>query len=358
MLKITKKISKISALFAAYILLSCTPEKEQITVSSNLNNGVFIVNEGPYGSGTGTVSFFDHTSKSITNDLFGKANNNTPLGNVVQSMNIINGYAYIVVNNGNKIEIANANNFKSAGTITGLNQPRYIYQVNDTKAYISEWGADGKTGAIKVLNLTSNTVTKTIATGKGTEKMLKKGNYVYVTCKGGYGYDTVVTVIDFAKDSVVKSIAVGPNPNSIQEDADGNLWVLCSGKNKSDYSGLEINGRLVKIDPSINSVLFSITFPSTSSQPSDLIINKAKNTLYFNYDGKVYSHTTSANTFDNTAIISKSYYGLGIDPASDIIYAGDAGNFSAAGKLFRYNTNGTLLDSATVGIAPNGFYFK
>src|SRR5690606_36133260 len=117
-------------------------------------------------------------------------------GNIVQSMNVLNTSGYIVVNNANKIEVVEAGTFKSVGTITGLNAPRYILQVNDQKAYITEWG-NGSEGNIRILNLTNNSIEGTINLNrKGAEKMLKHGDYVYVTCQGGYDKDSVVTVID------------------------------------------------------------------------------------------------------------------------------------------------------------------
>jgi len=50
-------------------------------------------------------------------------------------MNIINGKAYLVVNNSSKIEIINPKTFKSIGTITGLRSPRYIIKQAPIKLY-------------------------------------------------------------------------------------------------------------------------------------------------------------------------------------------------------------------------------
>lgn len=349
----------IASISVAVLLGACTKKNaDTIAPILTFDYGIFIVNEGPYGSGTGTISYFSKGLNTLTNDLF-QSKNNYPLGNVVQSMNIINNKAYIVVNNANKIEVADANSFIAQAPITGLNQPRYILAVNATKAYITEWGATGNEGAVKVLNLLTNKVSGTISTGKGAEKMLLKGNFVYVTCKGGSGKDSVVSVINASSDAVVATINVGASPDGIVEDLNGNVWVLCAGQYKSDYSGLEKSGSLVKINTTTNTVELSIPFTSTSSQPSGLTINGAKNKLYFNYEGKVMSQNITSTALDNTTFVARSFYGLGIDPATEIVYGADAGNYSSAGKVIRYNAaTGAVVDSMTVGIIPNGFFFR
>ncbi len=338
-------------------LYSCTKNKGAEPVKGYYPDGAFIINEGPYGTGVGTISHFDKITKVTTNNIFEKENGFS-LGNIVQSMYIHNGKAYIVVNNANKIEVAKDTTFKSLTTVSGLNQPRYFLPVSSNKAYITEWGADGLTGAIKVFDLNSNTITSSIATGKGAENMLKVGDYVYVTCKGGLGNDEVINVIDIVTNSVVKTITVGANPANIVQDVNGKIWVLCSGKYKSDYSELEKTGSLIKIDPVTNTIELTLAFTSKFSQPAGLSINKAKDKLFYNYDGKVYSHEISANSLSATGVINRSFYGLGIDPGSDIIYGADAGNFSSSGKVIRYQSNGTVIDSMNVGIIPNGFFFK
>jgi YVTN family beta-propeller protein len=358
-----KKINKTWLLLSAFTLSialnSCTKHKdvEPTFIPGSYKSGVFITNEGPYGSGSGTITHFDDITNITTNNIF-ERENDFSLGNIVQSMYIYNGKAYIVVNNANKIEIAKDTTFKSIATITGLNQPRYFLPINNTKAYVTEWGADGKTGAVRVLDLSNNTITSTISTGKGAEKMLKHGDYVYVTCKGGLGNDEVVTVINSTNNTVTTTITVGANPSSIVEDVNGKIWVLCAGKYKSDYSALENPGSLVKIDPSTNTVEQKLDFSSIYSQPSGLTINTAQNNLFYNYDGNVYTHDVSATGLSTSGLIPRSFYGMEIDPSTDIIYASDAGNYSSAGKVIRFQTNGTAIDSMNVGIVPGGFFFK
>ncbi|MBI2271492.1 MAG: hypothetical protein HYU69_14200 [Bacteroidetes bacterium] len=325
--------------------------------SGAYGSGIFITCEGPYGSGTGTVSFYNRSTGAVSNDIFQTANS-LPLGNVVQSMSVYNGKGYVAVNNAGKVEVVTADNFKSSGTITGVNQPRYFLGIDNSKGYVTEWGTTGLNGAVKVINLATNTVSSTINTGKGAEKMVKSGNSVYVTCKGGFDNDSVVTVINSTTDVVSTSIKVGPNPDGIQVDANGKIWVLCGGRWNTSFTALAETGALVRINPSNNTVEQTYTFSSTSSTPSNLSINGAKNKLYYTYQGNIYTQDISAPGLSSTAFIGRSFYGMGIDSANDYLYGADAGNFSSNGYVIRFNATGSKVDSFQVGVIPNGFFFK
>ncbi len=354
-----KNIFLISIIAGVSILSACEKksDKEEAPVGQ-YKEGVFIVNEGPFGSGTGTVSHYNRATRVLTNDIFQRVNF-FPLGNIVQSVNIFDEKGYIVVNNSNKIEVVEDGTFKIMGTITGLTQPRNILQIDNNKAYVTEWSDNGANGTVKVVSTAFNAVVKTINIGrKGPEKMYKKGNYVYVTCKGGLDNDSMVTVINSITDAVVKHIDAGPNPDGIVEDLSGKLWVLCTGQYKNDYSSLEKTGRLVKINPNNNTVETSYPFSSIYSQPSGLSINKGKTRLYYNYDGKICTQDIYASSLQTNAIVNRSFYSLSIDPVTNIIYAGDAGNFSSNGKVIRYNASGSKIDSLNVGIIPGSFFFK
>jgi YVTN family beta-propeller protein len=356
----TKQFIIISAFAIAFT--SCkkdnpTPQASATNASpTTFTNGVFIINQGPFSSGTGTISFYRRDSAKVTTDIFQNVNG-YPLGNIVQSMTLFNGNGYIVVNNAGKMEVVNANTFKTAASITGLNNPRYFLGINNNKGYLSQWNASGA-GSIKVINLINNMISATIPTGAGAENMIKLGNSVYVACNGGFGSDSVVTVIDATADTVIKNINVGANPTYIQGDANGKIWVLCVGQWNGSYSALAKTGMLVKINPNNNTVELSLTFTSTSSQPSILVTNSSKNMLYYTYNGGVYSQDINSSVLNQTAIINRNFYGLGIDPTNNYFYAADAGNYTSNGKVIRYNASGVAVDSFPVGISPGNFWFN
>src|SRR5690349_18079729 len=106
-------------LFTFFSFLFTSFDKERnILPNSVYQSGLFIVNEGSFGTPNGEISFFDRTTKTITNKLFETVNNRPLGGDVVQSMLIYQDKAYIVCNNSNKVEVTDANTFTSSVTIT------------------------------------------------------------------------------------------------------------------------------------------------------------------------------------------------------------------------------------------------
>lgn len=174
---------------------------------------------------------------------------------------------------------------------------------------------------------------------------------------GGYGKDSTVTVIDAAKDSVIKTIRVGINPTAIQLDASNKLWVLCKG-NYGDFQG---NGKtiaeLVKINPATGAIESRMQVGTLGDHPSRLAISKDKTKLFYENKG-IYKYSIWDSALPTQAFIAKSFYGMDVDPATDYLYGADAKNFQVKGVVYRYNPSGSLVDSLQVGVAPSGFTFN
>jgi YVTN family beta-propeller protein len=340
--------------FAAITFSSCV--KDDKNQPKPYESGVFVVCQGKFTDGTGTVSFYDRSTRTSEDDIFGSANS-FPLGNVAQSMEIYNGKAYIVVNNSGKVEVADAETFKSTGVITGLTSPRYFIGISATKGYISDWSNN-----VAVVDLTSNTITKTIPVNQsGPEKMLKKDNKVFVINGGGWGIDSTVTVIDVATDAVIKTIVVGKRPTGIQ--ADGNkVWVMCSGKGFNGFPGTDdTEGHLIGINPATLVVEMDLPFPNTTEHPENLLINNSKTKMYYLYRSGIYQFDLNQTSLSSQALIQLNKYfpGMGLDPATGYIYAADPVDYVQNGWVFRYNPNtAAVVDSFKVGIIPTEFYFK
>ena len=328
--------------------------------SSGTANGVFIINEGAFLQSNGSVTFFRPTTHEVIDDVFMKINNRV-LGDVVQSLTIFNDKGYIVVNNSRTVEVVNKNTFVSAGTITGFASPRFFLPVNNNKAYVSDWTDNN----IKIVDLNSLSITGSIPAGNGPEQMVMINNKVYVTNVGGFDIDSTVTVINPTNDAVLYNIPVGLNPNSLSVDVNGKLWVLCSGWYGPDYTGGtsdDVEGQLIRINPA--SDLIEDIFPlGQFDHPIKMAINKNKNTLYYlmsssSFDGSVYKFNITDTVFAVSPIVNKSFYGLGIDPFTEDIYAAFAPSFTQSGYMFRYKNDGILKDSTKAGIAPSGFAFN
>lgn len=342
------------ALLLTVLTISCTKEEGDEDVST-YNKGLFITNEGPFQTGTGTITFYDESTGTVTHDIFNLANDRE-LGNVVQSMAIYNDKAYIIVNNASKIEVVDAGDFTSVTTITGLSQPRYMQVINDKKAYVSDWA-----GVVQILNLESNLVTGTIPAGTGPENMLKAGDYVYVLNGGGFSIDSTLTIINSSTDQVVKTLEVFNRPTGIVQDLAGNIWVMCSGKGFNGWPAADdTEGHLLRINPSSREIDLDIEFDVTSLHPEKLVINKAGNTLYFLFDNGIYKYNTTLALSAPVKVCNHAnLYSLAYDSGKDYVMATDPVDYQSNGWLYRYNAaSGALVDSIQTGVIPGNVVVK
>jgi YVTN family beta-propeller protein len=325
--------------------------------------GFYVVNEGAFNGNNASLSFYDRKTETVTNDVF-QATNGRPLGDQAQSMTVWDGKGYIVVQNSGKVEVIDISDNSSIATITaGLSSPRYFVAVSSTKGYVSDWGADGVSGTVKVIDLTDFTVKNSIPTGSGPNKLLFIGSRLYVPNSGGFSKDNRVVVIDVNTNQIVKIISVQDNPNSLQMDKDGNLYVASGGNltYNEDYSINEVTstyGFLTKFNPSLEPISGFVFSKFTYGQLSNLEINPAHDMLYFTFEGAVYELSILSNTLPTTPFIDKSCYGLAVDPYNGDIIAAIAPSFSTAGSIEIYSSEGEIKGEHAVGIGPNGCAFK
>ena len=344
-------------LLGALFLASCGSD-DPISEPGAYDDGIFVVNEGPFGSGTGTLTFQGDDGVT-TQQVFEKENNNAILGNIAQSMIYHNEKYYIVVNNANKI-IVTDKNMKAIGEITGLFFPRYMV-ANGNKAYVSQWGQNNKDGGIAVVDLNSLTVTKNIPTGNGPEYLLLDGNQLLVPNGGSYNTstfenqpDSTVSIIDLGSESVIKTISVKYNPNSVIKSKNG---YIVSSAEKSFGEG---NGNLYFVNLTNNSAtIIEGTINESSKSYSKLkkVSDKEFLTVFGGYlvtmmtidevNGKV----NSIRTFG-------SGYVADYNDKRNLIYVADAKDFNQAGEIRTYTKAGVEGKKFAAGIIPGGFCFR
>ena len=326
------------------IILSCEKEKMPLpsTPFNSESGGVFISNEGNFQSGNGTLVYYNPSTEAVISNEYENTNHNS-LGDICQSMNLINGKLFVVVNNSGKIEVCNPNSLQHLSTITGLTSPRYIIQAGTSKAYVS----DTYSNTVSVINLDNNTVTSTIPIPGWTEQMLKINNKIYVTDV----YSAYLYVIDPTNDIVSDSIHISKGAGWIVGDKNGKIWVLCGGDYLQTY-----NGALFRIDPSTNQIELSISFPANDF-PSRLCINGTGDMLYYLNNGifRMGLNDTSFPLSTFIPSVSNSFYGLGVNPVNNEIFVSDAIDYIQRGKVIRYDGNGMQLSKITAGIIPGDF---
>jgi hypothetical protein len=353
--------SKILIILLLISCISCVKDIPNPTTKSNAstsNKGVLLLNEGAYGMNNAEISFIDLEKKLVTNSIF-KSTNNKSLGDVAQSMTIINAMYFIAVNNSSKIVVINLTNFSEIATIENVQFPRSILQISPTKAYVTSLYYP----SISVLDLNTLKITNKITVDyNNTEQMILSNGSVYCT-----NWDTASNLlykINPNTDVIEKRISLpGRASHSITKDKNGMLWILSGNKykNKSSY--------LTCINPTNDSIYKSFAFPSISD-PFRLTMNPSHDTLYFiqvNYNGGhdyngIYRMSIEDNTLPSMAFIpaqlNSYYWAIGIDTATHHIFVSDPKGFSQQSTILEYTSSGQLIQQYQAGIGVNSFLFR
>ena len=357
----TRFNSLLWALLIIILVIGCKKENNPICVSAGpYANGAFIINEGTFGQTNASVSYYDFVGDSIRGSIFETVNKH-PLGQLLQSMYSINGKVYMVLNLSDTVVIANAGDFKETGVISGLSSPRWMTSCGG-KGYITQWGEGG---AVKVTDLNTNAILATIHVGTGPEQATVAGGKILVCNGGAYTVDSTISVIDPITDQVVQTIEAGHNPKEMVVDKNNDIWVICYGYIEYDLLFniiLETPSKLVKLSgksfQKLNEFIISAT-----RHPQHIGISKDKATIYygggFGFAG-IYSMDISSNVLPSSPLVDggKYFYGFGVNPENNEIFAFDATDFTTSGILSRYSPAGSWIKNYTVGVAPNGAVFK
>lgn len=342
----------LAAFALPLLLVSCSDDDSADVPSGAYDNGVLILNQGNFLSGNASISF-QSGDFGVENNIFSAVNTGASLGDVAQDMGFYNQYAYIVVNNSNKIEVVNRYTFERVTTITtGILSPRYITFYNG-KGYVTNWGNPNVStdDYVAVIDPVTNSVTANIAVGEGPEEILEANGKLYVALKGGYGSNNKLVVINTANNAIATTITTGDVPGSM-EVVDNKLYVLSEGN--GPWGGNETLAKLQAIDMATNTVTSTLEF-ANGVHPGNLEANGSE--LFYTIDSKVFKMTANAIALPTMpfATTAASYIS-GISIVNDKIYVGNPLDYASAGKVYIYSLNGNLEHTLTAGIAPAAFY--
>lgn len=320
------------------------------------SSGLFITNEGNFQYGNATLSFYDPATRQVENEVFRRANG-FRLGDVAQSMTIRNGVGWIVVNNSHVIFAVDVDTFREVGRITNLTAPRYIHFLSDEKAYVTQiWD-----NRIFIVNPRRYEITgyiecpeMTMESGS-TEQMVQYGKYLFVNC---WSYQNRILKIDTETDRVVGELEVGIQPTSLVLDRNNRLWTITDGGYEGSPYGYEAPS-LYCIDPETFTVERQFIF-ALGDAPSEIQINGAGDTLYW-INRDIWRMSVDAERLPVRPFVEyrdTKYYGMTVDPSSGDVYVADAIDYQQQGIVYRYTSDGELIDQFYVGIIPGAFCWK
>ena len=314
---------------------------------------IFIINEGGFNYGNASISAYNPLSKTIINNIFFKENMQL-LGDVVQSITPKDDDLYIVVNNSQRIIQVDKNSFKAKRSLQQLSSPRYLAFKNDEIALVS----DLYQKKIQLINTKTACNEGEIETKGWTEQIFSIANQFWLIERNGIAESEKfanLILIDVEQKKVINRIAIPVEPNSVCIDDANNLWILSSG-----FESENQKPALVYFNTSTKSITKHFKFDSYVNIPQNIVYNQLEQAIYFNKSNFIYKMSAQASVlpttyhFENAA---QNIYGMHINPTNTELYISDAKNYFDFGKIYRYSTNGFLIDDFEVGYIPSKIYF-
>lgn len=332
-----------------FTCLACS--KDDQNTFHDYSKGTFIVNEGLYNSGTGTITYIK--DGVVIADLFEQQNPGLILGNIAQSIIKFDNKYFITINNGGKIVVVNANDFKFIDEIN-IDLPRYFVSTGD-KLYVTSWSKDFTSGYINLIDVPSLSIKKSTPVEGLPEKMLAVHNIIYLTVSATEfdNYKNHVIRYDNIQDEIIDAIEVGDNSNDLIQDKNGDIWVLCSGFYNFSNPNLNTSGSIHKITD--NKSVFSLKLDHGVNK---LAINSTKDKLYFLGGSNLFEININEQNIAAKNVYDGSYYGLGIDTENSNIYLLNAKDFSQNGEVTILNTILFPENTLKTGIIPTFVYFS
>ncbi len=352
-----RKINLLLIAIMLIVLQACKKDNrtDDPIVDDIVSSGMVVACEGAFNQNNSSLHWVGDDG-STQNNIYQAANGVSP-GDVLQSYRVFGNRAFLVLNNSQNVEVVQASNHSSIGTITGCDYPRDVLVIPGQKGYISNGSLDGE---LLTFNTSTLTVTGSIEVGQGPEQLAYNGTHIFVANSGGWGLDNTVSVIDPLSDNVVSTISVGDRPTAISIDYQNNVWVLCSGAIEYDENWnviAETDARLVRIDGNQLLVTADLTVGINGDHPSQMSSNAAKDKLYIVNNGLVI-FDVQVGTISESPIQSGNFRAVAVHPETSEIYLSSAPDYISNDQVFVYGQTGDLRRTVEVGIAPISITFR
>jgi hypothetical protein len=348
------KVLLVTLTGLALLMTSCEKVDPEPEITANNLKGMFVVCEGGFGKANGDISFRNAGTNQMVKNLYSSVNGH-PLGDIVQSFEIVDTLGFIAVNNSQKVTVVNMKDFKTIKSISGFSYPRSIVRSDKNSVYVSN--GNGYSGNfIYKIDLKTLTKTDSLAVTTGPEKLIAVNSRVYAAIAGGWNNDgKTVLEIDPATFKVLNTFTVASVPVDLVADKNNNVWAFCKGEAKYDanWNATYSNMGICKINVSTKEVTTFALSSMSASGLNNLAVSRDGGTVYFLNDG-LYAMPVNSTALPTAKLVSVLYYGMDTDPQSGNILCLDA----IASKAVVYNTSGTEQFSFETATYPNSVLFS
>lgn len=315
--------------------------------------GIYVLNEGLFQMNNSTLSYYDLSTGTLTDDIFLQTNQRG-LGDVGNDLKSYGAKLYAVINNSNRVEIMDLGTAKSLRSISLPNkQPRCIC-FHGGKAYISCFDGD-----VVRIDTASLEVDATVHSGPNPDGICVCNGKLYVANSGGLNYpnyNNTVSVFDLNNFTLTKTITVETNPSLLNSYDNRYVYLVSHG----DYAGTPSNFQ--KIDASTDQVVKTFNIEVSNFTIYDHFA------YFYNFD---YVNTNPhivvmdlqkdeivKENFISDGTVIQAPYGISVNPLNGDVYVSDAFDFTVTGEVFCFDQNGKKKFSFESGLNPNKLVFK
>lgn len=326
------------------------PPTDPVTVTE----GVFVLNEGAYFYGvSGSLSYLDYETQTLTDGIFA-AKNGRSLGSTPNDAIIYGSKMYIATTDENRLEVIDAATLNSLGVVA-MTSPRKLAAA-DGKVFVTSY-----MGTVCGIDTTQfEIVAESEKIGANLEGIVARGQYLYVcnAWNNDYTYNNNVVKLQVSDLAKVKDITVTCNPVRIATDGT-DIYVQSTG----NYVDVLPSIQRLDADDQVTP-LCQGTYMSYANQKIyyiSMTYDENWNTItrYGVYD---LATGTDAEFIAGNEILSPC--AIAADPNSGIVYVssynqGAMGiDYSGAGYIVAYSSDGTMLKKYDAGVAPATFVFQ
>jgi hypothetical protein len=327
----------------------------KVHVYGKYENGFFMANEGWYGHGTGSLSFYRYDTGTKEDSITTKENPGkdlNPATSTVEYATIFNDKVYLLTKVRGPLVVMDAYSLKETGRIASAstNDWRAFVGVDNTHALISS-----QTGVypLDLGNLTVGTALTSVTGQIGD--MIKAGNYIFVlsSSKG----IQILNAADYTLAKTIAGITV-----AFTKTPDGSVWAAGGTS-------------LIKIDPAtLNVTTITLPFTAASSwaawHPGSITASTKENAVFIAKNGSFAGATSVYKYIDgNVASISAPFitiasgyetYGSGVayntktdQLVINTVKSGFGANFAINDLIFYNAATGALVKDTPF----SGYYF-
>jgi hypothetical protein len=335
-----------------------------------MEQGLYILNEGGWGSNNSTLTYYDYDSGKFINNYFVLANPGIEgLGDTGNDIKIYGSKLYAAINTSNYVEVMDAKTAKHIGKIQIANVRSLAFDKGF--AYITSFAgtvSDGQqVGYVAKVDTANLSIIEKVEVGHQPEELTVANNKLYVANSGGYNYpnysnEVSVISIDLNNFKVVKIISIGVfNLSKIRTDKNGKVWIISKGNYDDIATSLSV------IDPETDKVTntWNVNITDFDFYEDNLYFYGSTYSMstgkYINSYGVININTkqqTASHIFDSSLEAQITIpYGLTINPKNGDIFLSDALDYLSSGKVYCFSKDGSQKWVKTAGIIPGHFAF-